>query len=652
MLGVCYYPEQWPESMWASDARRMVDLGISFVRIGEFAWTQIEPKADKYDWAWLDRAIETLAKAGLKIVLGTPTATPPRWLVDQHPDILPVDSNGRIRHFGSRRHYCFSSPIYRTNARRIVEAMAKRYGHHPAVIAWQTDNEYGCHNTTRSYSPAAIHAFRVWLNHQYHSVDKLNEAWGNNFWSMRYRNINEIEPPMLTVTEANPAHRLDWYRFSSEQVASFNREQVEMIHRHSPGRPVTHNFMGCFTEFDHWDVGSDLDFASWDSYPLGFTDTIPWLGLSEADRQRYAQTGHPDVAAFHHDLYRAMGRSPNFWVMEQQPGPVNWAMWNPAPADGMVRLWTWEAFAHGASAVSYFRWRQAPFAQEQMHAGLNRADDVLDVGGEEAAQVAAELKTVHLKMDEPLNSEVALVFDYPSMWMHEIQHQGFDFQAFALVYSWYGALRRLGYNVDIVPPGKTLQPYKLVVAPTLPHVSGAALGAIYNSNGTVLLGPRSGSKTRDFQIPPNLAPGNLQDALGLKVTRVESLRPGTHRTVTWGNRTYRVAKWAEHVELTHGTPIATFTGGAPAIVTAGQRFLYVASWADGTYLDDIMRLAARQAGLPIRDLPPDLRLRQRHGLTFAFNYGPEPLEAPAPSNAQFLLGSRKVNPHDLAVWRE
>jgi beta-galactosidase len=367
-LGCCYYPEHWPEEMWAEDARRMAEMGLSLVRIGEFAWSRIEPEPGTYDWAWLDRAIETLHSAGLKVILGTPTATPPKWLVDQMPDMVALDDQGRPRGFGSRRHYCFSHEGYRGECVRIVTAMAKRYGKHPAVTAWQTDNEYGCHDTVLSFSKSAAQGFRSWLSAKYDSIDALNQAWGNVFWSMEYRSFSEIDPPNLTVTEANPAHWLDYRRFASLEVSGFNLAQTNILREHSPGRDITHNFMGFFTEFDHHDVGRDLDVATWDSYPLGFLEQF-WF--SEDEKRAYFRQGHPDIAAFHHDLYR--GCSNGRWgVMEQQPGPVNWARFNPAPLPGMVALWTLEAMAHGAEFTSYFRWRQAPFAQEQMHAGLLR----------------------------------------------------------------------------------------------------------------------------------------------------------------------------------------------------------------------------------------------------------------------------------------
>lgn len=652
MLGVCYYPEHWPETMWADDARRMVELGLRYVRIGEFAWSAVEPEPGRFDWGWLDRAVQTLSGAGLKIVMGTPTATPPKWLVDRSPDILPHDARGRRRRFGSRRHYCFSSPTFRAESRRITEAFAVRYGRHDAVAGWQTDNEYGCHDTVRSYSPAALAGFRTWLAARYGDVDALNEAWGNRFWSMAYRSFDEIDLPMESVTELNPIHRLDFFRYSSEQVARFNAEQVEIIRRHSPGRFVTHNFMGAFLDFDHFKVGERLDLASWDSYPLGFTDSLPTTGFTEAERQRYAQTGHPDISAFHHDLYRGVGRG-RFWVMEQQPGPVNWALWNPSPSPGVVRLWAWEALAHGAEVVSFFRWRQVPFAQEQMHAGLNRPDNVLDVGGHEAGVVAREIDSDWWRealSAPPTPASVAIVFDYEAAWMHQIQPQGRSFSYLALVFTWYTALRRLGLDIDIVPAGADLKAYRAVFVPSLPHVSAAAAQAFASFDGVAVFGIRTGAKTESFQIPCELPPGPLQVLLPIKIARVESLRPGMSRDVVWGNRTYACGTWSETVESNAGLDVlAQFATGTPALMRSGRR-LYLAAWPTRELAFDVAQHALDQAGVAATALPQDVRTRRRGRITFGFNYGTDSQIAPSNAPGRYVLGAQSIGAHNFSAW--
>ncbi|MEL7190730.1 MAG: beta-galactosidase, partial [Pseudomonadota bacterium] len=519
-LGCCYYPEHWPEEMWADDARRMTEMGLSLVRIGEFAWSRIEPEAGCFDWDWLDRAVDVLAGAGLNIIMGTPTATPPKWLVDQMPDMVAIDEDGRPRGFGSRRHYCFSHEGYRKEAVRITTAMAQRYGAHPAITMWQTDNEYGCHDTVLSFSDSAAARFRDWCGERYGEISALNTAWGNVFWSMEYRDFAEIDPPNLTVTEANPAHWLDYRRFASDEVASFNAAQVAIIREHAPGIDITHNFMGFFTEFDHHDVGRDLDVATWDSYPLGFLEQF-WF--SDEEKADYLRQGHPDIAAFHHDLYR--GCSNGRWgVMEQQPGPVNWARFNPAPLPGMVALWTLEAMAHGAEFTSYFRWRQASFAQEQMHAGLLRPDNAEAPGAHEAHEAAKAI--AQLGPQESAKSAIALVFSYEAAWVCGIQPQGQSFRYLELVYEWYSAARKLGLDVDIVSPEADLGGYATVLVPTLPIVPDGFADKLKSLNCSVLIGPRSGSKTQSFCIPVTLAPGPLQDVMPITVARVESLRDG------------------------------------------------------------------------------------------------------------------------------
>lgn len=617
-LGVCYYPEHWPESEWTDHARQMVEMGLSYVRIGEFAWSRLEPNPGQYEFDWLARAIDVLGRAGLKIVLGTPTATPPKWLVDAMPDMVAIDPDGHKRGFGSRRHYDFSHRGYRVECARIITKLAEKFGEHHAVTVWQTDNEYGCHDTTYSYSKAALAGFRSWLKDKYGTIGNLNEAWGNVFWSMEYRDFSEIDLPNLTVTEANPSHHLAFRRYSSDQVVTFNREQVEILRKLSPGRDIVHNFMGMFTEFDHFDVAEDLDISSWDSYPLGFLERR--TDVSDAHKTTYLNQGDPDFTAFHHDLYRGTGKG-RWWVMEQQPGPVNWADWNPAPLPGMVRLWTWEAIAHGAEVVSYFRWRQAPFAQEQMHAGLNKPDGTADIGAHEAAEVAKELNLLDLTVDTS-RADVALVLDYPSIWMTQIQPQGKDYDPIALHFAFYSAARKLGLSVDIVASGADLSGYKLVIVPSLLQATKNAVTAFEGTKAQLVFGPRAGSKTHDLAIPENLAPGPLAQLLQFRVHCVESLRPGIIHEAGSGS----ISKWREHLNLL-ATPDDCYKmpDGQPAYVQFG-RVSYLAGWPDENLLQDVLIKSAGRADLKIQSMPDGVRVRTMGRHKIYTNYGKTPVD--------------------------
>ncbi|WP_372424998.1 beta-galactosidase [Salinarimonas chemoclinalis] len=608
-LGVCYYPEHWPESRWALDARMMREAGMSLVRIGEFAWSRLEPRPGQLDLAWLDRAIATLGEAGLGVVLGTPTATPPRWMLDRHPDMLAVDADGRPRKFGSRRHYCFAHEGYRAEAARIAGILGERYGRDKRVVAWQIDNEYGCHDTVVSYSDAAARGFRRWLAERHGGIEALDDAWGNVFWSMEYASFDEIDPPNLTVTQANPAHVLDWRRFLSDCVVAFNAAQVAALRPHTDA-PLSHNYMGRILSFDHFAVGRDLEIATWDSYPLGFLEDRSDQG--EDWRRRFARQGDPDFQAFHHDLYRAVGKG-RWWVMEQQPGPVNWAPHNPAPLPGMVALWTWEAIAHGAEAVCYFRWRQAPFAQEQMHAGLLRPDGAPAPGLAEARAVADALAD----LPETGTAPVGLVVDYEASWVWETERQGAECDYFRLVFDVYRALRRAGLSVDIVPPTTAdLSPWALVLAPGLAIWPPALRDALAAYEGVSLVGPRTGAKTRDFRIPDALPP--QVPGLDARVTRIETLRADCPVPLTEGGA-FRF--WREHVE--GAAPVLeTCADGTPALVGDPRR-AYLAGWPDDAALDRIVRRAAATAGVATLALPDGLRVRDRGNVRFVTSYAAE-----------------------------
>ncbi|QGM44409.1 beta-galactosidase [Methylocystis heyeri] len=645
-LGVCYYPEQWPRSFWAEDARRMREIGIAVVRIGEFAWSRLEPREGFYQFDWLAGALEILHRAGLEVVLGTPTATPPKWLVDKMPDMAPLGADGAPRKFGSRRHYCFSHEGYARECDRIVEALACAFGEHPAVVGWQTDNEYGCHDTVESYSIAARDAFRKWCRSKYETTEALNRAWGNVFWSMELGSFDEIELPNLTVTEPNPSHLLDFKRFSSDQVVAFNRRQVEIIRNHSPGRAILHNFMGAFDAFDHYAVGADLDMAAWDSYPLGFLERSRH---SDEFKTRYMRLGDPDFQAFHHDLYRSCGRG-RWQVMEQQPGAVNWGAWNPVPAPGAVRLWTYEAFAAGAEVVSFFRWRQAPFAQEQMHEGLLLPNSEPNEAYFVAGEIAQELNRMEARA-ESARAPIALAFDYESAFAWRIQPQGQDFSYFDLVSAFYRALRKLGLSIDVVPPApEEMKGRKMILAPGLFAARPELAAAMAQSGALVLLGPRSGSKTKDFQIPLALPPGDFGSLLGVKVRRVESLRPGVALAIRDLPGAH-FSGWREFIALGEEAEAALCCEDGEVALSRRDNFYYLSGNPNDELLDALLRRLLAQAGADIIDLPQDIRVRDNGPLRYVFNYGSEPADiSEIAGDAVFLLGGKTLDPCGVAAF--
>ena len=616
-LGTCYYPEHWPENIWEEDARQMAKLGLTWVRIGEFSWSQVEPSEGQFNFEWLDRAFDTLHRHGLKVVLGTPTATPPKWVCDKYPDMFACDLQGNPRKFGSRRHYCFSHLGYREQCRDIVTRLAERYGSHPALGAWQTDNEYGCHDTTLSYSDAARIGFQKWLANKYgNDIANLNAAWGNVFWSMEYAGYLEIDLPNLTVTEANPAHWLEFRRYTSDQVVAFNRLQCDIIREYS-NAPISHNYMGRVTDFDHFNVGNDLDIATWDSYPIGFL--ADRAGASQEKQRRFMRQGDPDFQAFHHDLYRSFGKG-RWWIMEQQPGPVNWAPVNPDPLPGMVRLWTWEAFAHGAETVAYFRWRQAPFAQEQMHAGILRPDSAKATAYFEAAQVAEE--SLQSPTTDCEMAAVAIIFDYDADFSWAALNQVKDGDYFGLVFDHYRALRRLGINIDILPASHPeFSDYQCIIAPGLMHMDAGLLSRLENTDAMVIYGPATNSRAETLRIanplPPNLS------SLDVTVSRVDTTRADMPIPLSNGGHALR------YREVLEGSadPILTDQKGS-AIAVQNGKSIYLGAYLEHETLIQFYDRLLTESNIETLQLPQGVRRRMTKTEEFWFNYDCEPMDTP------------------------
>lgn len=641
-IGVCYYPEHWEPQEWPHHARLMRDAGIELVRIGEFAWSRIEPAPGEFHWQWLDDALASLANAGLSVIMCTPTACPPAWLIQRSPDTLPVDHHGAPRQFGSRRHYRFACAAYRDEALRISDAFAQRYASHPAIVGWQLDNEYGCHATTRSYSDDDLKAFRAWLEHKHGSPATLNERWGTVFWSQEYVGFDEVQLPNQTVTEANPSHWWDFYRFASDQVVAFNAAQATLLRQRCDSEVwLTHNFMGNFTDFDHFTVGADLDVATWDSYPLGFLDQ-GWF--SDEEKLTYRRIGHPDWAAFHHDLYRAVGRG-RFGVMEQQPGPVNWAESNALPLPSAPRFWAMEAIAHGAELVSFFRFQQYPQAQEQMHAALRLSNG-------DPAPAWSQILTLRAHIDQlPAQkldrAPVALVFDYQSCWSSEIQPHCPGAWQLEWAFHFYSCVRALGLDVDIVHPGSELTGYRLVIVPGTICLPPELVGELAASGATAVFGPRSASRDSDGRLPKNLAPGAVQTLLPLRVEAVDSMRSGALRQIEAARFRGTVTRWYEQISSQLDARLSDDQNGG--FWYQNGAYHYLNGYPDQALLVSILNQICDQAGLDVHKLDEGLRLRRLGDLLFVFNSSPRNRRF-HPHQGRCLLGSEELSQGEYAVW--
>lgn len=658
MLGVCYYPEQWDESLWSLDAQEMKKLGVTYVRLAEFSWSKLEPSPSQYNFNWLDSVIDVLAKENLKIVLCTPTATPPKWLIDQHPDILPVDINtGNIRGFGSRRHYDFSSSVYYDASMQITEIMTLRYANHPAVVGWQTDNELACHDTTHSGSDNAKKAFQIWCFEHYGTIQNLNKQWGTIFWSMEYQNFEQIELPILAVTETNPSHQLAYRRFSSDQVIRYHNDMINIIRQNCPLHFVTHNFIPITdTQCDNFALADKLDFAAYDNYPLGRTDLF-FNNESSKSFRRYMRTGHPDFASCSFDQIRGISHD-HFWIMEQQPGPVNWGGHNPRPEKGMVRLWSWEAVSHGASTMCYFRWRQTAFAQEQMHAGIKRVDNSPSAAWYEISQFRDELATTGFDLTASVDSIVAIIMDTQNQWVTEIERQGDSFNQQAVEFQYYSVLRGLGLNVDFVSQDSDLSQYKLVVAPCVPIIHDNLISQAITHDFHLVAGPRSGAKTDELQLYPSLGPGKLQQLIPIKVLTTETLRADIKETINYKESQFVSVKWNEELEVGADINVLAYFNNnlnRPIIVN-NERVTYIGTLTEDDCLTYLFESICETLDINTVRLPEHLRVSLRGKFGVIVNYSNEiqhfPIDKMKLKNLDFVLGSKDIAPFGVSIFKE
>jgi len=637
-LGVDYYPEHWPEERWPVDAALMADAGLNIARMGEFAWSRLEPEEGRFDFAWLDRAVAILHERGIMSVLGTPTAAPPAWLIQKHPDILPVDHRRQPKAFGMRRHYCPNNTHFHDATRRIVAALADHFAANPAVVGWQIDNEFGCHDTTRCYCDACVAAFRLWLRKHYGTLDCLNSAWGTIFWSQQYTDWAQIPLPWLSVEQQlahNPSLLLDFFRFASDAIVAYQGMQVDILRDLCPQHFVTHNMMGLFDEIDYFDLGVELDFASFDNYP-NYADASPhWTGMAL-------------------DVTRGI-RACNFWVMEQQAGPTGWRTLAPTPRPGLIRCWTWQAVAHGADAVLFFRWRTSRFGTEQLWHGI------LDHDGEprrryrEVQQIGREVRehAAQWSASCPRN-EVAFILSYQQDWALQIQPHNLGLTYWGEVYRLYQPLRKLGVGVDFIAPESRFSGYKLIVAPLLLLMDEPLACKLrdYVERGGTLIGTfRSGVKDCANAVTDRPLPGLLAEVFGIRVAEYDAMPGATPNYVSFEGREGRyVAKlWADVIELRGARALATFTGdwyaGSPALTAnslgAGTA-CYLATAAEHDFYTEFLGglldgcRVARLKGLP-PNIDACIRYRDGTRILFLLNPMREPARVPLDGEYRSLL---------------
>ncbi len=571
-FGGDYNPEQWPREVWDEDMRLMREAGVSFVTLGVFSWSWLEPTKGEYTFEWLDEVMDLLHANGIAVDLATATATPPPWLSSAYPEILPVDRNGHTMWPGSRQAWCPSSRLYRDLALGLTQRVAARYHDHPALAMWHVSNEYACHNLP-CYCDSCAVAFRLWLERRHGTLDRLNEAWGTAFWSQRYTAWDDVLPPRHTTSFNNPTHVLDYHRFGSDTLLDFYLAECEVIRRHSTGVPITTNFMtlSTFRMLDYHDWAPHQDVVSTDHY---LVDSLP----------------HPRAEmSFHGDLTRGLAGGSPWMLMEHSTSAVNWQPVNPAKDPGQTIRDSLTHVARGADDLGFFQWRQSRVGSEKFHSALvphagedsDRFREVCELGA--LAERLGELRGSRVE------AEVAILWDYESLWAVSgpcMPSSAIDYVTAG--HTVHRILRDAGITCDVVHPESDLSSYRVVVVPTLYLVSDASAAAVHaaaEAGAHVVVTYFSGISDPDDHVRLGGYPGAFRELLGVRVEEFFPLRPGDTVALSGGGTG---SQWSEDARVAGAEVLQTYASGPlagrPAVTrrSVGNG----SAWYLGTLPDD------------------------------------------------------------------
>jgi beta-galactosidase len=611
-----YTPEQWPEEVWAEDVALMGQAGVNLVSLGMFNWALLEPAPGQYTFEWLDRVLDLLHGAGIRVDLGTPTAAPPPWFARRHPGARLVDRAGHVLGQGGRQSFCPSSPDYAAAARNIADQLGRRYGGHPALSLWHVHNEFAGVNA-HCYCATCAEAFRAWLRDRHGDLPTLNAAWGTAFWGQRYGEWDEIEPPRLAPTAVNPAQQLDYLRFCSDaHLANYRRER-DVLRGHSPGVPITTNFMIANCKWlDYWKWAGEVDIVANDHY----------LASERHDR-------HVELAMCA-DLTRSLAGGAPWLLMEHSTSAVNWQPRNIAKRPGELARNSLAHVARGADGVMFFQWRASRFGAEKFHSAMLPQAGTGTRIWCEVTDLGARLAGLGALRGTRVAADVAVVWDWEAWWALELEWRpSVDVTFRERVEAYYARLWAAHLTVDFVHPEADLERYPLVVAPSLYLTTAAAaknLDAYVSAGGTLVVSYFSGVVDANDAVPDGAYPGVLRDVLGVTVEEFLPLRAGERVGLCDGSA---ADVWAEDVHLAGAATVLSYVDGPAAggpAVTRHARGRGAAWYISTRPADaDLARLLERvyaDAGLAPAAVPGTVELVRRPPYTIAINHGAAPAE--------------------------
>lgn len=664
--GVYYYPEAWDSTQWDRDFKNMAKMGFEFTHFAEFAWAMLEPEEGKYDFEWLDKAVFLANKNGLKVIMCTPSATPPVWLTQKYPETLVVKDNSVTASHGTREQCSWSSLKYRDLCAKIVERMAKHYGNNDGIMGWQIDNEPS-HYGTIDYGNSVALRFREWLQDRYKTIGELNKVWGTTFWSGIYTNFNQIvlpNPSQLISGMASPHAMLDFKRFNADECASFLTLQHDILRKSISSKQfITSNFMNFHTDVDPW-RSSNLDFICYTMYPVAGDYSAPGVG------DQGFRLGNPNQISFANDFFRPFKGITG--VMELQPGQVNWGNYNPQPYPGAIRAWLWNAFAGGLSFACTYRYRQPLSGSEQYHYGIVNTDGVTpSPGGLEYAQFMKEIKELR-KMYNPkaempsdyAKSKTALLFNMDNVWNQDIQKQSYQWSFSSHMMKYYSILKSFCIPVDFISPDRDFSSYKTLVAPAyqlMDEKLAAKLIAYVQNGGNLILTCRSGQKDANGHFREQKWAAVISDLIGGDITMYDVLPESVKATVSANDKSYEWNNWADIIVPQAGTNIwATYSDqfyvGKASVINrklGNGTVTYIGVDTDNGELEkEIVRRVYVQASIKIKELPLGVSMHWNDGFWIAINYNSKMVSLDIPLNSKIIFGSKDLNPAQVLVWTE
>lgn len=618
-----YNPEQWDEETWSEDNRMFKLAGIDVATINVFSWALNQPDENTYDFTWLDETIERLYKDGIYVCLGTSTAAHPAWMAKRYPDVRRVDFDGRKREFGGRHNSCPNSPTYRKYARLMAQKLADRYKNHPAVLIWHVSNEYGGY----CYCENCQKAFRVWLKERYGSLEAVNKAWNTRFWGHTFYEWDEIVPPSGLSEEWEHGNNtnfqgisLDYRRFQSDSLLDTFKLERDQIKKYTPHLPVTTNLMGLFPELDYFKWGKAMDVVSWDNYPSIDTPV--------------------SMTAMTHDLMRGLRSGQPFMLMEQTPSQQNWQAYNALKRPGVMRLWSYQAVAHGADTVMFFQLRRSQGATEKYHGA------VIEHVGHEHTRVFKECATLGEELsqlsdhivDSRTHAKVAIVFDWENRWAIQLSSgPSVALDYVKEVHKYYDAFYQNNIPVDLIGVDEDLSQYDVVIAPVLYMVKeGHAdrLKQFVNNGGTFVTTFFSGIVNENDLVTLGGYPGELRELVGVWSEEIDALHPSMKNEIRLeqdygnlsGNYTCNLLFDLIHAEQAEvlATYGSDFYQGMPVLTRNnygnGQAY-YIASSPDQTFIKDFVDTLCEEKsikGLMTSAEGVEVTAREKEGVQYVF----------------------------------